>query len=69
MPVRGHDVLVMGVRHHLHPHAQVRTAVNHAEQERNRMMKTTELVQAFATQAVRELPPLSASEVLSALFR
>lgn len=48
---------------------RVKTVVDHAEQERNRMTKINELVQAFANQATKELPPLSASKVLSALFR
>lgn len=33
------------------------------------MMKTNKLFQTFASQAVKELPPSSASEVLSTLFR
>lgn len=48
---------------------KVKSATEHAQQERDRLTRTTELVQTFATQAVKELPPLTASEVLSALFR
>lgn len=48
---------------------KIRTPMEHAEQERDRLTRTNELVRTIAAQAMRELPPLSASEVLSAMFR
>lgn len=44
-------------------------SADHAEQERNRLTRVTEMVQTFTTQATAELRSLTASEVLSALVR